>query len=186
MSHKLLRDSRLYQTLIRIDRDLAAKAREEGCPCGGKLHRADYPRKPRGGPAGLVGYDRRLSLCCEVDGCRKRRTPPSVRFLGRRVYLGVVVVLVSALEGAITPRRLALIREYLEVSVRTIRRWQVWWREVFPVTAFWKAAKGRLDREVPVATLPAALLARFAGRTGRDRLVACLNFLAPITTTSFG
>jgi len=50
----------------------------------------------------------------------------------------------------------------------------------------WKAAKGRLDREVPVATLPAALLARFAGRTGRDRLVACLNFLAPITTTSFG
>ena len=96
------------------------------------------------------------------------------------------MVLISALQGAMTPRRLATLREHLEASVRTILRWQAWWREVFPVTAFWKAAKGRFAHPVSAGDLPAALLDRFDGPTRRDRLVACLKFLAPITTTSSG
>ena len=46
--------------------------------------------------AGGLGeeYDRRLSFCCALDVCRKRTTPPSLRFLGRKVYLGAVVVLI--------------------------------------------------------------------------------------------
>jgi hypothetical protein len=38
----------------------------------------------------------RFSFCCDRDGCRNRATPPSVRFLGRKVYLGAVVMLISA------------------------------------------------------------------------------------------
>jgi hypothetical protein len=46
-----------------------------------------------------------LSLCCSRDGCRRRMTPPSVRFLGRRVYLGAVLVLVSAMQQGSLPGR---------------------------------------------------------------------------------
>jgi hypothetical protein len=51
-------------------------------------------RSFNGSPAKLPeDDDRRLSLCCSQ--CRRRTTPPSVRFLGRRVYLAAVVVLVQ-------------------------------------------------------------------------------------------
>ena len=54
MWHGLLRDSRFFETLGRFDEDLAEQARAAGCRrCGGRLHRAHYPRKPRGGPAEL-------------------------------------------------------------------------------------------------------------------------------------
>jgi hypothetical protein len=42
-------------------------------------------------------FDRRFSLCCGREGCRRRATPPSVRFLGRRVYVGAVVIVASVL-----------------------------------------------------------------------------------------
>src|SRR3984893_16426162 len=72
------------------------------------LHSARFRRKPRGGPAGLgEAYDQRLSFCCASDLCRKRMTPPSFRFFGRKVYLGAVVVLVSAMrQGATAARQL--------------------------------------------------------------------------------
>jgi hypothetical protein len=104
--HAILRDANLYTFLFQIDRDLAAEARAAGCLCGGVLHSARYPRKPRGGPRGLgPEYETRLSFCCAKEGCRRRTTPPSVRFLGQRVYLGAVVVLVSAMEGGVTLKR---------------------------------------------------------------------------------
>jgi len=79
--------------LLLFDRDLAEGYRLEGCPCGGSLHRAAYVRKPRGVPWGLPeGFCIRESFCCSREGCRRRLTPPSLRFLGRRVYLGAVVV----------------------------------------------------------------------------------------------
>lgn len=72
-------------------------ARRQACPCGRRLHRAYYTRKPRGGPDDLPGASRsRFSFCCQCDGCRKRVTRPSVRCLGRRVYLGAVVILIAA------------------------------------------------------------------------------------------
>jgi hypothetical protein len=61
----------------------------------GKLHSAKYKRKPRSGSKKCEELYRH-SFCCDQDGCRKRHTPPSIRFLGRRIYYGVVVVLVSA------------------------------------------------------------------------------------------
>ena len=83
MYAELLGDATLYEILQRVDEDLAAQARVAGCTCGGRLHSAVYPRKPRGGPAGLgTGYETRLSYCCAAEGCRRRTTPPSVRFLG--------------------------------------------------------------------------------------------------------
>ena len=52
MYQDLLRDAKFLSLLLHCDRDLAEEVRERGCPkCGGRLHRADYERKPRGGLA---------------------------------------------------------------------------------------------------------------------------------------
>jgi len=181
--HALLQDASLYDRLLTIDQALAAEARAAGCRlCGGRLHSARYPRKPRGGPDTLgPGYATRLSFCCAAEGCRRRTTPPSVRYLGRRVYLGAVVVLVTALTSGLTPRRVAQVRALIGVSGRTLTRWRMWWREDFVGTAFWQAAKGRFLPPVAAPALPASLLLRFAGDTARPRLVHTLQFLAPLT-----
>ena len=90
----------IYQLLEKVDADLTEKTRQEGCLfCGGTLHRSDYARKPRGGPQ----WDTRFSFCCAQEGYRQRHTPPSMRFMGRRVYAGLVVVLVSAMIHDLKP-----------------------------------------------------------------------------------
>ncbi len=56
----LLRDPEFFELLWRVDSDLADKAQAKGCPhCGSKLHRANYPRRPRGGPPAL---DKKMTL----------------------------------------------------------------------------------------------------------------------------
>jgi hypothetical protein len=151
------------------------------------LHSARYPRKPRR-PRSFSGplnpeYRRRLSFCCARQGCRKRATPPSLRFLGRKVYLGVVVVLISALRCGVTPTRLRYLDERVGINRRTLMRWRRWWCEVFVATPFWRAAAARLVPPVAHAQLPVSLLERFAG-AARDRLLSLLRFIAPLTTVS--
>ena len=184
MYHVLLRDASFWDYLFRVDEDLAAHARQQGCSCGGRLHCANYPRKPRGGAAPLPGsYGRRLSFCCERDGCRKRTTPPSVRFLGRKVYLGAVVILVAAMRHGPSPRRVRELTELFGVDRRTIARWQDFWHEHFPQTAFWKVARGRFVR-LAIADLPRALLEAFLRRAdSREDWKRLLEFLSPITVT---
>ena len=65
----LLQDSRLYQCLLTIDRGFAEETRADGCLCGGRLDRANYDRKPRGGPSDLgPDYGKRFSFCCALEG----------------------------------------------------------------------------------------------------------------------
>lgn len=180
MSHALLRDARLYVALLGIDRDLAEAARAQGCVfCGGALHSADYSRKPRGGPEWLPpGYDRRLSLCCAK--CRRRTTPESVRFLGRRVFLGAVFVLVCAMRHGLSARRVTELRRQVGVSRRTLERWRRWWLSTFMTTSVWKAARGSFLPPVQAVDLPTSLLERLAG-TLQEQLVAMLRLLQPLS-----
>jgi hypothetical protein len=181
---RVLAQGKLYEVLERIDVDLAASARAAGCSCGGALHCADYPRKPRGGPAGLgAGYEYRWSFCCATDGCRKRVTPPSVRFLGRKVYLAAVVVLASAMRQGTTPTRVARLHELLGVGERTLRRWRQWWQQIFCEGAFWRTAQARFMPPVVAVALPLSVWKRFSG-DAPDRLCDLLRFLSPVTTTS--
>jgi hypothetical protein len=181
----LLRDASFWLFLFSIDQDLAESRRLQACPCGGRLHRANYPRKPRGGPDDLPEeYGYRLSFCCNRDGCRKRVTPPSVRFLGPKVYLGAVVILVSAMRQGPSPRRVRELSRLFDADRRTIARWQVFWREHFPQTAFWKVERGRLVPAVEILYLPRSLLEAFV-RADHDRegWKHLLCFLSPITIT---
>ena len=184
MYHDLPRGTSFWLFLFSIDQDLAETTRQQACPYGGRLHRANFPRKPRGCEALPEQYNYRLSFCCDRDGCRKRATPPSVRFLGREVYLGAVVILVSALRQGPSPRRVRELSALFGADRRTIARWQTFWRGHFPQTPFWKVARGRLVPAVQIAALPRSLLEAFH-RTDDPfqdwrRL---LLFLSPITIT---
>ncbi len=185
MDHRLVQSVGFWTFLFSVDRSLAADAHQGGCPCGGRLHRADYLRKPRGGAKDLSREHRyRLSFCCGREGCRKRLTPPSVRFLGRKVYLHAVVILVAAMRQGPSPRRVRELVELFEVDRRTIQRWQVFWREQFPQTAFWKVARGQLALLGELLDLPRALLTAFLRDEEPDpkeRWKELLMFLAPIT-----
>ncbi len=184
MSHNLPRAASFWLFLFAVDKDLAEGLRKQACPCGGRLHDANYLRKPRGTPAQLPEPLRlRLSFCCDRDGCRKRATPPSVRFLGRKVFLGAIVILVSAMRQGLKPRRVRELSKRFGVDRRTIARWQVFWREHFPQTPFWKTARARLkpadnDTPLPLSLLD-AFVRRHAPRADWGRL---LCFLSPITT----
>jgi len=162
----LLQKSALFQLLHTVDVDLAEKARESGCPhCDdGVLHYARYERQPRGGPDDLPDeICIRQGLCCAT--CRRRVLPASVLFMGRRVYWGVVVLLVVALrqnrEDSVSVRKLS---QTLGVARSTIWEWMEWFRETFPTTAGWKSQRDRrgadLDRDRPMAWLLARLRER--------------------------
>jgi hypothetical protein len=179
----LLSDATLFRALVAIDRDLADTAQAGGCLiCGGRLDHSDYPRKPRGGPATLgSAYDRRTSFCC--DDCRKRLTPVSVRFLGRKVYLGVVVLLACVLRQGPTPWRVARLREQLGVSAETLRRWHHWWRDDFVHTPFWKTARARFAQPPAEDDLPVSLLLQFTSDV-LGQVLATLRFISPLTSVT--
>jgi len=178
MISEIIGNSRFEAFLASIDSDLAARAKSKGCAhCRGTLHSAAYPRKPRGLSDSADQPSRRHSFCCEI--CRRRTTPASVRFLGRRVYTGTVVVLVSAMDEGVTDRRIEDLRSVLGVHRRTLQRWRNWWRTVFAAIPFWSVARASLMPPPDTTALPASLLERFAG-PDTSRLAQCLRFLAPL------
>ena len=185
MYHELPRGASFWLFLFSVDQDLAEARRKQACHCGGRLHAAHYPRKPRGGGDELPEqYGYRLSFCCDRDGCRKRATPPSVRFLGRKVYLSAVVILVAAMRQGPSPRRVGELWKLFGADRRTISRWRVFWSEHFPQTPFWKIERARLVPVVDVSALPLSLLQAFIG--GADPCQdwgRLLRFLAAITIT---
>ena len=185
MYHDLFRNASFWSFLFAVDQDLAATARKQECGCGGRLHCANYPRKPRAGCENLPeSYGYRLSFCCNRDGCRKRTTPPSVRFLGRKVYLGAVVVLVAAMRQGPSPRRVRDLSQLFGADRRTITRWCVFWREHFPQTAFWRVARSRLVPKVDITNLPRTLIDGFIrSDDSHEEWKRLLEFLSPITVT---
>ena len=177
----------IFRWLVEIDQETTRGVAAEGClHCGGPLHRGDYPRKPRGGLLAVVGeaFSTRMSLCCGRRGCRRRATPPSVRFLGRRVYLGVAVVLASILSRAVAKAR--EIKRATGIPSRTVRRWGAWWQTGFPRSRLFRAERGRFLPPLEIAALPESLVDRFVrpGRDAAEALVGTLGFLAPLTTGS--
>ncbi len=177
--HVILSNIKFFQQLVLIDRDLAEQTRFAGCPCGGPLHQAHFPRKPRSCPAEVRDdFSQRWSFCC--GKCRKRNTAVSVRFLGRRVHLALAVVLVSA-RGP-TPAATRKVAQQLSIDSRTIERWRQWWREQFPATHLWQTMCARFMPPVDIRLLPEALLARY-GDCGHEAMQRLLLFLTPLTGT---
>ena len=178
MCHDVLQDPAFFHFLSRIDEEFAAATRLGRCPgCEGPLHVADFPRKPRGCPAAVrEDYSWRLSFTC--GRCDARATSPSVRFIGRRVYLSVVLMLFSP-PGSSSSQALC---DLLSIPARTLRRWRRWWQEDFPRTSFWQSVRERFMPPVLSAQLPLSLLQRFDAGEMTDRLAQALRFIAPLST----
>jgi hypothetical protein len=178
---------KILQWLVHTDEESCRRVAAARCPhCGGPLHRGDYARKPRGGllAAAAEVFTTRLSLCCGWPGCRRRSTPPSVRFLGRRVYLGVAVLMAGIVSRAVaTPRE---VKRATGIPPRTVGRWRAWWQTGFPEGRLFQEQRGRFLPPLVIAELPASLVERFdrAGRDFAEALVRTLSFLAPLTTAS--
>lgn len=181
MSHKFLFCSTFHSLLITIDRDLAEEFRQKGCSCGGTLHRSNYPRSPLGLlPEYRESYEERFSFCC--NDCRRRTTPPSVRYFGRRWYPAPLLLLISALMLSINEHRLSQIKRHfgITVSESTWKRWSRWWREVFIETPFWKHARGLIPEPKNPVSMARRMLNAFRGAID-NKMLLLLKFISPIT-----
>ena len=146
------------------------------------MHSGNYRRKLRGPLARLLSDEHcwRFSFCCSLEGCRKRKKPPSLRFLDRKAYLAAMVVLIAAMQHGATAMRVAKLSVMFGVSRRTVARWRTWWLTIFAKSPFWHWARALVMPPVDETCLPASLLERFAGSL-EERLIALLRFLAPLT-----
>lgn len=187
--HSVFRSASFLCSLLDLDLKTTAHVRAgKCCHCGGPLCRADYPRKPRGVPREFEKeFSKRLSLCCGAEGCRKRTTPPSVRFLGRRVYAAVSFILLSMLYHGVTVERERQLRRQLHgqfpADQRTLARWREWWQRVLPTSSFWRVARSQLRSPVSSTDLPAGLVQSFLGDAA-SQLTSTLKFLSPLSVSS--
>ena len=155
--YPLLADAGFFQRLRSLDFEVFATVKAQPCRlCGGKLDTSHFPRKPRG--AGEQ-EEQRFSLCCRTEGCRRRVTPPSLRFLGRKVFSAWVVILVLDFG-----REMGLERF---ISRRTLSRWRQFWHErLSEIHPFMRWARAQLPPGTPSTDRP-------------GRLLPCFKFPAP-------
>ena len=175
----LAQDANWQATVTAMDLQLAEERKSKGCPyCGGKLHSARFPRLLRGESGNAPISVHRHSFCCEA--CRKRVTPPSVRFFGRRRYAMTSMLLVSVLRpGRANKVQHDKLRSLLGISKRTLARWRLWWREAFVRTALWRSEGASIVPPIPRYELPGGLIERFTGDRVQQWLYA-LVFLSPL------
>lgn len=184
MSHKFLLNASFHSLLERIDHDIANEISTSPCGfCGGALHVANYPRSPHGVPAKFRSqYESRLSFSCA--DCRKRTTPPTVRFFGRYWYVSSVLILVSALRHGASKRRISQLKAHFGIHVpkSTWMRWRRWWREVFETTPFWHKNRALMPALLQRHSLflPRELWLFFPGSFDK-KMHSLLSFLAPLT-----
>jgi hypothetical protein len=152
---------KLYQLLFFIDCDLAQRLQAKGCPfCGAPLHVSNYPRKPRGGPDYIPeAFLIRHSLCCSEERCRKRALPVSCRFWNRKVYWGVVILVAMTLQqGRTNGYSAGKLQRLLGISRHTLKRWMIYFTEVFPFSKVWQRIKGRIGFSISHNDLPGAVV----------------------------
>lgn len=193
MLHDLRLGGELFAWLFDVDRQIARWVARLGCRyCAGPLYQSNYRRKPRGAQVAEAAeaFALRHSLCCGRESCRRRTLPPSLRFLGRRVYVEAVVLVatvVSLVLGSVKAASKAMM-----VPVRTLKRWGVWWTESFPQSRAWHEIRSRLVPSPEQWLLPRSLYERLdqelsrggSARSPGDVCVIAAQLLAPCSTPS--
>ena len=174
-----------------IDQEIADEFFRTGCcrHCKSKeLSRSDYPRDPRGIPKDaseeiINKYSCRFSFLCRK--CRRRTTPPSVRFMGRKIYatLGVLWVSLENERGALPG--LEELRQLMGkcLSDVTIERWLNWWQSKVWNSPFWKEFQGQLLGEIKQSQFISGVWDHFKRQLSDSTSIcdAVLRFFSPIT-----
>lgn len=172
----------LFHSLHCLDVELANKVRAKGCPlCGGPLHSAKYARQPRGEREDVEipeALRQRLGLCC--GWCRRRTLPPSCLYLGRKVFWGCAVMLVTAAAQGLGNHTITALCARFDVSRRTVKRWVSFFEVLFPSSAAWQRLRGRVGVEVRTEELPRGLVAWFlaSSKDEQSAVVSCLGAVA--------
>lgn len=179
MCTKLLKDSRTFEFIQALDLDTETKASKGACNyCGDRLHRAYYTRKPRAPSIVLpAGFCVRPSFCCRGDACRRRKTPALLRFLDRKVYVSVIVLLVAAMTQGDSPKRLCELKAELDISPQTVHRWRHYWHAIFSRQDTWRYQRGNFLPPIADEDLPGKLLKRLTndGQKNIDGMVSLLR-----------
>jgi hypothetical protein len=169
--------------LFYIDKDLAQSICDSNCPfCDKALHQANYPRSPNGMPADQREYyEIRFSFCCSE--CRKRITPESIRFFGRRWHPAPAHLLICFLKLKVTNKLLNQVQKHLGITISksTWIRWKQWWQEQFSQTDFWKLSRAQLANQPVGNDIIPRFLVRLFPQQFSDKLTSLLKFLSPIT-----
>lgn len=182
MLPELLQTTNLFHLLHRIDIDLAEEQQKNGCPfCSETLHYATYQRKPRGGPDLPDAMFKRLSLCCSNEKCRRRTLPTSTLFMDRRVYFRAVIMIVTTLSQN-KPQQYSknMLSRIFGADRKTINRWLLYFRDIFPQSKVWKAIRGRLSSAVPNLNQPGSLVEYYLlhSQSPENAISNCLRLLA--------
>jgi hypothetical protein len=100
------------------------------------------------------------------------------------VYLGAIVVLLTAMQQGATPRRVRELSNSIGVDRTTIERWRVFWQERFPQTVFWCLARARLVPLFEMTAYPLSIVEAFLNHFDDwHEWKDLLCFLSPISTT---
>ena len=105
-----------------------------------------------------------------------------MRFLGRKVYVGAVVVLATVFQYGPSKKSVTALSSLLGITRRTLVRWRRWWSTAFATSRFWTSLRGRFVPAIDEAAMPAAMLSRMLASDDSERLVALLRMLAPVST----
>ncbi|MBI4870222.1 MAG: hypothetical protein HY814_01495 [Candidatus Riflebacteria bacterium] len=146
---------------------------------------ANFPLKCLMLLAGIVGLlTLRFSFCCAV--CRCRQTPASVRFLGRRRYGAVLVLLLCVARSWDAKHAVRKMTQFLgvEVSEATLARWASWWRHEVPRTPWWQVVRSRFAAPLAAENLAAELVGALRALASEENLLRLLELLGPLTTSS--
>ena len=193
MLHDLRLGVELFAWFSEMDRQIARWVASLGCRfCAGPLYQSNYRRKPRGAKVAEAAeaFELRHSLCCGREGCRRRTLPPSLRFLGRRVYVEAVVLVASVVTLLLGSAKAG--SDAMGVPVRTLKRWGAWWTESFPQSRTWQEIRSRVVPSPEQWLLPRSLYERLdqelsrggSARSPGDVSVLAAQFLASCTTPS--
>jgi hypothetical protein len=179
---RLLGSVEFQAELVRVDLDIARRFQLQGCPyrCGGRLHRADFPRKVRGLTAdNAPSFVSRIGLCC--GSCRRRVLPPTVRFFGRSSYAFVAVLVAVATtlgSGIAAGARL------VGAAWSTVTRWTHFLHYGLVACGEWQATRGQLPASLLCEQLPLSLVRMFGSVESDNAWLSTLRWLSPITTTT--
>ncbi|MDQ3232367.1 MAG: hypothetical protein M3Q07_11145 [Pseudobdellovibrionaceae bacterium] len=143
---KILEHSSFFQILQSFDEDMSNAMKALGCKhCGGKLDIGHYQRKPRGLEwADLTDVSNtRYSLCCREESCRRRSTPLSLRFAGRKVYCSVFIVLFTLMQERGDQHAQLHLHKKFGLSLATARGWVQLFKSRMPSSSWAKDLQSR-------------------------------------------
>jgi len=185
MLPELVQKANLYKLLFFIDCHFSETVKDQRCPfCKGVLHQADYPRKPRAPFKNIPEeYQKRHSLCCSCEKCRKRSLPPSCRFMGRKVYFWPVILIVMALrQNKENSYSTGMLMRLFNISRNTLKRWFKFFKECFPQQPEWQQIRGLIPVNISNHEIPGRLFYTYLSRFNGNALKALIQCLVVLTS----